>query len=1214
MKKKIVLMIKMLILICLTLMITQNKAQAALDSFNYNYRTNGRPPFEKNGQTIYCREHGGRLSQWWGTIRYVSTGTSNLDLKTAYALSRTNSKTIRQQIIWKSSISTNKTGINPSAATIELISKGERFAEEYPKIIANGTGVEIIDENATLVSYENGQYKLGPFKLNFYKSEFSKLSELSLKTDNESTIEIKKIVDKNNVEQTIQQINSNQEFYVYCNINDAGEAKTLKMSVKYTYETASGTYTCYECKGRSNAQDLVSVDVNGGEETSTDTSKDIPLLMDLGGKVFLDVPHGKQEEDGCFANNEKGIDGIKVELFKKGDNTFRLETTTANGGYYEFNKVSAAAEYYVRFQYNGMEYENTTYQALKRMDDNGTYINSTISERSYATEGRNNRINFNAKFDPVNVNTNVDEQNQLIYAYTGRNGNESILYYSRKNSDEELKNINLGIMERPEFDLVLKKDLYSFKIKINGVEHTYIYNGRKDEAWVVKIDGSDVDNDLRGKNLAAYERKIRTVDLNYNKTSNNPEDMLQAEVTYVIKIHNESNGLIAGTVREIADYYDMDYEYISSYVDSEENTVNWQVQSDTQKYHKMTARIYRTLYSGETTKVYVNYKLNREVLDKLLTQEVEPKKNIAEITEYSTKYQVSRYDANDNGNQSEEHIMYLKGEVAGILDEDSHPGNYDPNTGANEDEDDTDMAPDLKLVLDNESVRTIEGNVFEDTALEDKLKEDNERIGNGLKDDGEAGINKVRVQLVNQDNDQVIMDTKTDDNGNYKFSNFIPGRYYIKYYYGEEEMLKTNAKLYTGQDYKSTIYDASKHESDYWYTENNRLSDAKDDWGRREDVNKYSQTLRYQNATVLNTTDTNDTSTIATLAQNTSMFANTSKMLMEVEYARTQTNMGDSLDYSVQNIDFGIIERPRAELKIDNTIAKISIVGSDSNVLFNIDNEHKANERVDNLSRIGKDLQFNMDPSLNQGAEMITTYKFVVTNIGEKDYNEQEYYYTGKVKDENNIVKSKPVQVVNYVPVNTNFYNDLEGWESNKVWDVVEDKKTQLQSDEPENLLVNKAIKLYGENNSATAKVDKIVMAETESNKLITSSKDGLKPGDSTNAEYLSIQKLITSSNDADYRFENMIEIVEAYNEVGRRYYHYSGEKLVANIPGDLDPENPVVNGELNGGQTDSSNVTANIVPPFGKQNIAYYIAGTVLIGVVLAGGIFLIKKKVLSK
>ena len=59
-------------------------------------------------------------------------------------------------------------------------------------------------------------------------------------------------------------------------------------------------------------------------------------------------------------------------------------------------------------------------------------------------------------------------------------------------------------------------------------------------------------------------------------------------------------------------------------------------------------------------------------------------------------------------------------------------------------ENDTDKAPNIRIILNRDNLRTVEGTVFEDTR---NVDEQNARVGDGLKDN-ETGINGVRVQLV----------------------------------------------------------------------------------------------------------------------------------------------------------------------------------------------------------------------------------------------------------------------------------------------------------------------------------------------------------------------------------------------------------------------------------------------------------------------------------
>ena len=137
-------------------------------------------------------------------------------------------------------------------------------------------------------------------------------------------------------------------------------------------------------------------------------------------------------------------------------------------------------------------------------------------------------------------------------------------------------------------------------------------------------------------------------------------------------------------------------------------------------------------------------------------------------------------------------------------------------------EDDTDKAPSIKIILYNDpnAERTVSGNVFEDARTEDSGLA---HIGNGMLDEGEPGVEGVRVELIDlkqtQENggtevvakilnaDTITWEdaiTYTDANGYYSFSGYIPSNYYVKFTYGigsEDEQI-----FYNGQDFKSTNY------------------------------------------------------------------------------------------------------------------------------------------------------------------------------------------------------------------------------------------------------------------------------------------------------------------------------------------------------------------------------------------------------------------------
>ena len=64
-----------------------------------------------------------------------------------------------------------------------------------------------------------------------------------------------------------------------------------------------------------------------------------------------------------------------------------------------------------------------------------------------------------------------------------------------------------------------------------------------------------------------------------------------------------------------------------------------------------------------------------------------------------------------------------------------------------------------------------------------------------------------------------------------------------------------------------------------------------------------------------------------------------------------------------------------------------------------------------------------MDEELMHGSTLQITYAITVANVGEVDYNEEQFYYTGKVADTSTIVKTDPKVLVDYVGTQVHDYN-----------------------------------------------------------------------------------------------------------------------------------------------------------------------------------------------
>lgn len=1197
-------------------------------SFVYQYNvTNGAPPFVTNidgkDTEVYCSQSGGSLWSSW-RLTFYSQDTHSMSPGLAYALRQCCSINSRQNLVWMSEISDNIT--TPSwkpdydDALIQY-NKIAGFNEYYSKLQEAGKEVKFEDTNATLQDSENGVFKLGPFKVSLYKSAYSGISKLYLKTDVGTEIEVNR-VNFGGYTGSVSDIDSGEEFYVLLSQADAGQASKVSLVAEYKYEEASGTYTYYKpdkshqtMDGRT-VQRLVTIDYTGGPQKDDADSPEIELTIDLAGKVFKDNLANKDgTEDGIISTGDEMLEGIEVTLF---DSTGAeiAKTTTDKDGYYEFKDQPASKQYYVRFKYNGQLYEPTTYQRVSKIIDNaGTLGPTTIAERSYATDGKQNRQNFNNKFTPVDSTHTVPDRDDTtnaafdIYAYTGPNGMEELKYYGVSNSKEELLNINFGIKDREQFDMNLRKDLVKVDLHINGKSHTYNYPGGE----------QDLEVDIRGTDIPDYNRAIRSSDLQYKAAAQYDQDpdKLQVIVTYKIQLRNQSVGKITGYVTDLADYYDTSYEYIRSY-DENEKDITWEQQSDIsgsgKTYHTMHTTALADQGIDDKKWIFVEYKVTNDALRALLEEGSSTKENFAQISGYRNTYREERKDLNGQ-------VITNAGENAGLIDVDSTPANLNPTDSRVQEfvayskteeyqalggeektkqsmaifEDDADAAPGLKLIVDDANKRRLTGTVFEDAALAEKLKNDNERIGDGAYEDGDNLVNQVKVQLICTNGDVEVKEARTNDQGAYEFTDYIPGDYTVKFTYGDYESLiavQPNSEMYTGQDYKSTIYQESNYSDTYWYNNNidTKINDAKDDQTRREEVNKYSEDLKYTNATVLNSTAQTDEATLRTLADKTNMNANTAQMSMEIEYVGQENT-----EYSVRNIDFGIIERPRSDIYVEKTVSNLKLsTAGDGQTIFN------SNQSVSNLTwkpntRENRGLiQATVDENLLHGATLELTFSIKVVNTGETDYDDETYYNTGVITDVNKIVTLDPAVVADYVSNNLSF--DIS---KNSGWQEITDKTVLTSGDDP-------YIKAVDEN--AFNGLQKVIVS-TSDNPIVQSdplvpekAKDKAGKQSETQSATVFLTKVIASdgSTTDDTEYENTAEVIESITTNGRRTYNAD----VVSIPGNYNLGEP---------DTAQSERIA-IVPPFGAADaVKYILIGIAIIGV-LGVGIFLIKRKVLTK
>lgn len=428
--------------------------------------------------------------------------------------------------------------------------------------------------------------------------------------------------------------------------------------------------------------------------------------------------------------------------------------------------------------------------------------------------------------------------------------------------------VNLGLWRRQEFDNALRKDAYKATLKINDKTVVYNYDKRGNEEggnnegngqdnnsyWDINVRMSDYEKYYN----TGYNREIYETDYSYDSTKlNHPGSNLEVYITYKITIRNQSMSVM-NQIKEVVDYYDSEYTYkpnlswvmyqtnkddrmsvdkdqfynmmnqsqrviddeSTSAMDFIDYSLDAKANEGNSRYNneKNLGNQYKNLYingleskklaTGESAYIYLTFEVNKDANGRIiLDDESNPKENIAEVNGYITYYADNTELPNGVSKDSNN--------TAGLLDRDSNPGNlmekdlqgnkYEKNF-----EDDTDRAPSLRILIDEEAVRKANGTVWEDERTKNVS---DSIIGDGIRQEDEIGIKGVTVQLVEKcinGSEYIWQETMTDANGKYNFEQFIPGDYVIRFYYGDKETTALTTKeqpvSYNGQDFKSTIY------------------------------------------------------------------------------------------------------------------------------------------------------------------------------------------------------------------------------------------------------------------------------------------------------------------------------------------------------------------------------------------------------------------------
>ena len=761
---------------------------------------------------------------------------------------------------------------------------------------------------------------------------------------------------------------------------------------------------------------------------------------------------------------------------------------------------------YIEFTYNGLNYETVSVnvkeentnkvaeissnsQNLVDKSIDGTYLdNRTSFNESWAVIENNKKIDSDGNVDTLDYNHNnyasslsypggitgyneqkypiivKDNTNNNIFNITARTetnvdeNSASKKFFGQNKTIEEIckegkdtiKNINLGVKERAQPDLALIKNIYSAKVTVNGYEHTYNYEDRfnKNTGENKKIDEFNPENNeektetnVRVKFNQKYGEKSFTRAIYPSDVKETQDKDFSVKVVYKITLKNES-GVLYSKINSLVDYFDARYTIEekgsigTGYENGEiKDEINYKLDKSYQdaKYRKLIIDCNTKINPNESNRnIYVEYTLTRDSVKDILFDEnwdektnIEGLENIVEINSYST------YSDKD----------FTKS-YAGI-DSDSNPGSTIPG---NKDtyEDDTDYAPGLILEVANS--REITGTVFEDNAVDPTEGGTNrERLGNGKFDDGEKTISGVQVGLYKEADFEngvklrsgvqpVGTTTYEGDNkdstgkdGTFTIKDFVPGEYRIVYTWGDDK--------YTVEDYKSTIWtSANKDEKEKnkktWYriNTNTRYSDAKDNYATRLKI------------------DGGDTS----IDKKDSMDSMTNSMTFGVELddiynRKTETSGIDKVTFSIENIDFGVIERPRQSIDVTKRAKSMKMTLANGQVIADAkivekDGKLQLEQQVkgviytepsDKNNPKNGQIKAEIDNELIQGSKVEIEYEIKVQNNSEIDYDSEKYYCYGEKDVE--IVKIKASGVYDYLD-NTMIAND-----ENTEWETIKD-------------------------------------------------------------------------------------------------------------------------------------------------------------------------------
>ncbi len=512
----------------------------------------------------------------------------------------------------------------------------------------------------------------------------------------------------------------------------------------------------------------------------------------------------------------------------------------------------------------------------------------------------------------------------------------------------------------------------------------------------------------------------------------------------------------------------------------------------------------------------------------------------------------------------------------------------------------------------------------------------------------------------------------TGADGKYELKGFVPNKYVIQFvwggktyiYYAEgSEEPQTKENKYNAIDYKSTTMPEDEYNRKYndspnfdWYkeykedlTKDPRYNDAIDDQNIRTIFDNVVRDQVYGNSKQnLDIEGLNMHSYSAPL--------NITLEFTDINVTETEIDENGTKDvflaYTVPNIDFGIIERPRQNIELDKRVSSIRFTLSNGEIIsevdINEDGTHKGNDAgfiylSPSPESVNGMVKLEIDQELLEGSSLMVEYEFKAKNISEIDYEDWNYYVYGKPSEGAQLRTLSASEIIDYLDGDWGYDKENEINTANK-WQQVDRAFMETYT---------KTFNINGEDKKYDMFAPEVKANDNLNNRkiLITDVlvKDLLPTGteeETTAKANLEVSKVLANADDIS--LDNEAEITHVHKEHGGReiesipgnYVAEMGLEILnrssepSTVPStdpstatSIDPSaNPSEVPATPESTTDVTIIppkeadtalaeTVVVTPPTGADAITYVIyTATAIVGLaIIAGGIVIIKKKVLG-